>query len=258
MKHWNIKSFLAGGLVTALIMGLSVPTLAKTVKTVELYYNNIQIRLNGKSIIPKDAKGNTVDPFIINGTTYVPVRAIGEAFGLNVKYDGATNTVILGNDPKKGQPAKWLGELEPFTGDADENIVTDQQYDETFTANNGDTFDRYLYIDNGGVSYLLKGQYSKFTGTLYMAQKTKNAMRQTRLVIYADDTLVYTSPTLTAGVEPASFNVDVSNCYELKLVIQIDNEGDTWQDWTSDLSASGGDVYKYPCSLIGNAALWTD
>ena len=42
-----------------------------------------------------DANGNYVEPFIIDGTTYLPVRGIASALGLNVGWDGATKTVLL-------------------------------------------------------------------------------------------------------------------------------------------------------------------
>ncbi|MCL1859872.1 MAG: copper amine oxidase N-terminal domain-containing protein [Oscillospiraceae bacterium] len=77
---------------------------APIVKTVSISYNDIKITLNGKQITPKDANGNAVDPFILNGSTYLPVRAVGEALGLEVDWDGKTNTVIL-NDKKAVTPA---------------------------------------------------------------------------------------------------------------------------------------------------------
>ena len=48
-------------------------------RTVELLYNNIKIILNGKEVVPTDANGNAVEPFTIDGTTYLPVRAISNA-----------------------------------------------------------------------------------------------------------------------------------------------------------------------------------
>ena len=64
-------------------------------ETAELFYNNIKIVVNGQEIQPKDPNGNYVEPFIINGTTYLPVRAVSDALGVNVDWDGNTNTVIL-------------------------------------------------------------------------------------------------------------------------------------------------------------------
>lgn len=66
-------------------------------RTAQLVYNNIKIVLNGKEITPTDANGNAVEPFIIDGTTYLPVRGIASALGVNVGWDGATKTVTLDN-----------------------------------------------------------------------------------------------------------------------------------------------------------------
>ena len=66
-------------------------------RTAELVYNNIKIMLNGKEITPTDANGNAVEPFTIDGTTYLPVRGVASALGMNVGWDGATNTVTLDN-----------------------------------------------------------------------------------------------------------------------------------------------------------------
>lgn len=42
-----------------------------------------------------DANGNTVYPLLYQGSTYLPVRAIGELMGKTVDWDGKTNTVTL-------------------------------------------------------------------------------------------------------------------------------------------------------------------
>ena len=63
--------------------------------TKKLYYNNISIMLNGNAITPKDVNGTIVEPFAIDGTTYLPVRAIAEALGCDVSWDGKTSTVII-------------------------------------------------------------------------------------------------------------------------------------------------------------------
>ena len=44
----------------------------------------------------KDANGTVVYPITYNGTTYLPVRAIANLFGIPVDWDGARNTVVLG------------------------------------------------------------------------------------------------------------------------------------------------------------------
>ena len=61
------------------------------VQTVEREYNNISVTLAGQRL---PLEGNT-EPFIINGTTFLPVRAIAEALGLQVVWNDATKTVEL-------------------------------------------------------------------------------------------------------------------------------------------------------------------
>lgn len=46
----------------------------------------------------KDSSGKTVEPFAYKGTTYLPVRAVGEALNKKVDWDGKTQTVIIDND----------------------------------------------------------------------------------------------------------------------------------------------------------------
>ncbi|MBQ7875888.1 MAG: RICIN domain-containing protein [Clostridia bacterium] len=55
----------------------------------------INIFIGGGKFVAKDANGNVVNPILKDGTTYLPVRAIGEAFDKEVAWDGATKTVTL-------------------------------------------------------------------------------------------------------------------------------------------------------------------
>ena len=92
----RLQGLIAGVIIgTILTSGMVYAQQIK--KTAELFYNNIKITLNGKEVQPKDASGSYVEPFIINGTTYLPVRAVASALDIKVDWDGNTNTVILSN-----------------------------------------------------------------------------------------------------------------------------------------------------------------
>lgn len=95
----NAKPFIAGFVSALLVVSLVGTAFASSnfVKR-ELYYNNISVTLDGKRL---DLQGDR-EPFIISGTTFLPVRAISEALGLDVEWEGATSTVIL----TSGQAAK--------------------------------------------------------------------------------------------------------------------------------------------------------
>lgn len=57
--------------------------------------DNVNIYINGSKFIAKDAGGKTVNPILSGGTTYLPVRAIGEAFEKRVEWVQETKTVKL-------------------------------------------------------------------------------------------------------------------------------------------------------------------
>ena len=104
-KNW--KGILTGGTILALLAGtLAVPTLAKVgSQTARLDYHNMKITLDGKEIQLTDSRGNSVEPFTIDGTTYLPVASLSRMLGLDVEWDGPNNTVILTTDQYVDVPA---------------------------------------------------------------------------------------------------------------------------------------------------------
>lgn len=97
MRKHRLCDILFGMVIMALVMGLAVPALAAVAnKTLEAHYMDIKLVVDGVPITPRNASGNLVEPFTVNGTTYLPVRAIGEALGKDVKWDGETKTVYVG------------------------------------------------------------------------------------------------------------------------------------------------------------------
>lgn len=95
------KNFFAGMLTMLLIVCLAGTALATTGKiTKELEYRNIRVTLDGKALDLRDAKGNSVEPFMFDGTNYLPVRALAEALGLDVAWDSANATVVLSTPGK--------------------------------------------------------------------------------------------------------------------------------------------------------------
>ncbi len=66
--------------------------------TANLEYCNIKIEVDGTEITPTDVNGASTEPFTIDGTTYLPIRAVSDALGYSVSWDETTKTVhILAN-----------------------------------------------------------------------------------------------------------------------------------------------------------------
>ena len=96
MKRRNFNGFFSGMLTMLLIVAMVGSASATTGKvTKEIEYKNIAVSLDGKKLDLKDTKGNAVEPFMFNGTNYIPARALAEALGMSVSWDSATNTVVL-------------------------------------------------------------------------------------------------------------------------------------------------------------------
>jgi hypothetical protein len=104
----SIKSFVAGLIVG--IMLLSTFTVFADNKNIEAFYNNIKLAIDGKAVELKDVKGNAIEPFIYEGTTYLPVRAIAEALGMEAKFNETTNTVEL-SKKKEDTAVRWSDSL---------------------------------------------------------------------------------------------------------------------------------------------------
>lgn len=56
---------------------------------------HVNIFIGGNLFQAHDALGNVVYPVLQDGTTYLPIRAVGEAFGYSVFWDDATKTANL-------------------------------------------------------------------------------------------------------------------------------------------------------------------
>lgn len=100
MKHRKLPRALSLVLVLALVVSLVGGALASSgTVTKALNYAGITLNLNGKAIDLKNEKGETVEPFAIDGTTYAPFRAIGDALGLYVGWDRAKSQILLSETP---------------------------------------------------------------------------------------------------------------------------------------------------------------
>ena len=93
-RRW--KDILLGAVGMALVSCMVVPTLAYTgTRNEALTYRDIKVELDGTRLTLRDGDGTVVEPFIIDGTTYLPVRAVAEALGLDVTWNGQTGVVAL-------------------------------------------------------------------------------------------------------------------------------------------------------------------
>ena len=96
MKFFEKAKIFISGAVAATIITTAITAYTSTMKkTITIDYNNVKINVDGEEIEPKDGNGRIVEPFIYEGTTYLPVRAVSQALGKRVTWDGNTKTVYI-------------------------------------------------------------------------------------------------------------------------------------------------------------------
>ncbi|OXM87548.1 stalk domain-containing protein [Paenibacillus rigui] len=84
------------------LIGVSCIAFASTsfafggIESIQAYLNHdIKYTLNNKAWTPKDSDGNTLAPVIVNGTSYLPARAIAEALGSEIQWDDSTKNISI-------------------------------------------------------------------------------------------------------------------------------------------------------------------
>lgn len=216
----------------ALVLTLSVTVFAKqATETISVMYDNIKILIDGVEYTAKDANGNVIEPFIYNGTTYLPVRGIANAFDKNVDWEPQTSTVILGS-----KNYDWLDQMgyANYETSAAHNTLT--AWDTNQKADDGMKYDRGLKLklyygadeNNDGtyssyqnVEYLLNNNYKSFRGKLVCVDY--NNEQSAIIKIYGDGNLLYTSPPMSKGTKTVEFDIDISNYKVLKINADIPN-----------------------------------
>ena len=120
------------GILTAVVLGtLSLSALAAN-DLLTITIHPIKIMVNGKNFHLTDVNGNEVMTFSINGTSYAPVRALAEAYGLEVGYDAATNTATVNGPGKQAAgttsagdfASQWEIKEKPVTHYGNEKVFT--------------------------------------------------------------------------------------------------------------------------------------
>jgi hypothetical protein len=134
----NIKQFIAGVIVGAMLLS-TVAVFAGT-QTIEAFFNNIKISIDGKVIELKDSNGNPIEPFIYNGTTYAPVKYIAGALGKETKFNETTNTVEL-TSPKEVMTLEQIDATKTLSID---NYITTTE-DDLLTVQTRPDGTKYVY-----------------------------------------------------------------------------------------------------------------
>jgi len=204
----ELKGFIVGVLITALLL-TSLAAIASRSETINAFFNNINVAVNGNIVDMRDANGAAVEPFIHGGTTFLPVRAIAEALGQEVNWCSDSNTVFVGHWPDK--PARpmpvWNVPFLERNGDfsASQSGVDDYL---TFTLTPG-----VAGIAQASVTYATNAMAREVTGTFAGGQIGETVFR----FYDENDNLLHTSPILTQATTNIDFRFSVGNILQIRV-----------------------------------------
>ncbi len=230
MKFLKGLALFAAGVVTA----TNVSVMAEqATRNISVSYRNIKIYADGNLVNTSGAN----EAFIYNGTTYLPVRAVGEAYNKAVDWDAANSAVYLGKRPTGSlTPTVLLEDMDYFTKTADINELESSGKD-----NVGNVHGSGISVNTvGEIQYLLNGKYKSFSGTIGVSYNDRDYDDESTVKIFGDNKLLYSSPILTAGITPTVFNIDTSGVINLKIVVDGNHRStETWINLSPQIYDAG-------------------
>lgn len=216
----RLQGVLAGVLIGAVSIG-SIAYATTGTRSIDVIYDNIKVYKDNVLCELKDANGSVIEPFIYNGTTYMPVRGTANLADMQVTWDGANNSVYL-----------W-DELVP-DGTYLMEVCPPYEYDytyEEFLAQDGESFTMggekfsngfHVYGSEGIVLFNLNGQYSQINFTVGHIDGSK--MSGQTAAFYVDGRLVE-EIHVDAEELPKEISIPVSYGLQLKIVTSNDEPG---------------------------------
>lgn len=217
----RVQGFILGAVsASVLVCGAAYATVGT--KQIEVEYDNIKVYKDNVLCELKDANGSVIEPFIYNGTTYMPVRGTANLADMEVTWDGNTKSVYLWDEISNPDGMYLMEVCPPYEG----------KVYWTYTSDNSDTItmagkkytnafalgcDYSLF--GGGDGYALFNLNSRYkTLSFDVGKIDEYEMQDVTLNIYLDGRLK-DSYELSAEAISKHITVDLNNALQLKLEI---------------------------------------
>ena len=204
------------GLVTGVLIGAVCTggvVFAKTaVETIEVSYDNIKVYKDNVLCELKDANGSIIEPFIYNGTTYMPVRGTANIADMEVTWDGNTKSVYLWDDMVP--EGTYLMEVCPPYETYECNI---------YLASDGSKFDMSGEKYSNGLELKYPGAYALFNlnskySTVECTVGHSGDNQEAKSVAFMVDGKIVEEVDLEAESMPKTISIPVSYGLQLKIL----------------------------------------
>ena len=218
----TLKGYLIGVLSTVLLFSC-ISYAASTTKTIDVIYDNIKIYKDNVLCEAKDANGTVVEPFVYNGTTYMPVRGTANLAGIDVTWDGATKSVYLW-DEIAAEDTYLLATRLPYEKST---------YCYLYLSSKGESFEmsgkKYsngirLGTRNSYALFNLDSKYAKMEFTIGHISHHQNP----KTIYFIVDGKTVKEVTITAEAMPKKVSIPLNYGLQLKIIADnVDQDGYT-------------------------------
>lgn len=202
------------GFMTATILTCGI-AYASTTKTLQAEYNNIKVYIDNVLTDLKDANGSKVEPFICDGTTYLPVRGVAQALGCQVEWDGATQSVKLYKDALP-DTAYLMEVCPPYEGGRVQYLQTKGQ---SFKMSNTDYTNGFMlqdYYDNHYTLFNLNGKYESLN--LTVGHIDGSGMGDTKVSFIVDGKTIKEMDIIAEEL-PKNISIPVNYGLQMKILV---------------------------------------
>ncbi|MGF7184679.1 hypothetical protein GGQ84_000763 [Desulfitispora alkaliphila] len=140
----NYKKAIIGVILTFALMWISIIQVdaSDNRRTLNAIVGNVKVFFQGSEI------SKNLDPFIVDGTTYVPLRQIAEAMGNSVFWDETNNQVVISPSLGSGSLNTWQKDMRIQELERQVRLLEEELYMRTGTPFTEDWYNRGWYYDD--------------------------------------------------------------------------------------------------------------
>lgn len=219
----KIRTFAVGIAIGAICTGGAVYA-KSSMQSIEVMYDNIKVYKDNVLCELKDSNGTVIEPFIYNGTTYMPVRGTANLADMEVTWDGASKSVYLWDNMVPN--GTYLMEVCPpyETYGCEEHL---QQNGQSFQMSGTKYSNGFVLYSSGGYAmFNLNSKYSSIEFTVGHKDGSDLTKEDQDIYFYVDGKLV---KEISIGSEDMPKTVSIPVNYGLQLKV-LKGEKASWAD----------------------------
>lgn len=184
--------------------------------------------------VDKTPTTTTNQPFVYEGTTYVPLRYISESLGKEVTWEAKTGTIFIGEE-KEEYSYFYKKPIAESTEDLKirEDIKGISLFSEFSWWNYHlakDTGGKEYSYNNQSVTYNLNGEVDMILGTICMLEEfgrnynsEANGYVNGKLIAYDDnDNIIYESEKIRLMSDEINFKINAKNLLKIRFELYLD------------------------------------